>query len=135
LDFLIEFSIFEGAIQGGTGKVMKTKKVMRDRDDNGPRHVTPAGRSVFYNLFPKAEADELVMRSTLLRGLEQWLKESGLTQTQAAKVPGITQARVSDIKRGKFGQFSLDMLVRFVSRAGLNPGLEVGSVRKGVDVQ
>ncbi len=114
---------------------MKTKKVMRDRDDNGPRHVTPAGRSVFYNLFPKAEADELVMRSTLLRGLEQWLKESGLTQTQAAKVPGITQARVSDIKRGKFGQFSLDMLVRFVSRAGLNPGLEVGSVRKGVDVQ
>lgn len=39
------------------------------------------------------------------------LKESGLTQTQAAKRLGITQARVSDIKRGKFGQFSLDMLV------------------------
>jgi predicted XRE-type DNA-binding protein len=39
------------------------------------------------------------------------LKESGLTQTQAAKELGITQARVSDIKRGKIGQFSLDMLV------------------------
>jgi hypothetical protein len=74
---------------------MKAKKVMRD--EHGPRHVTPAGRSVFYDLFPKAEADELVMRSTLLRGLEQWLKESGLTQTQAAKTLGITQARVSDI--------------------------------------
>jgi len=73
---------------------MKAKKVMRD--EHGPRHVTPAGRSVFYDLFPKAEADELVMRSTLLRGLEQWLKESGLTQTQAAKTLGITQARVSD---------------------------------------
>jgi hypothetical protein len=24
--------------------------------------VTPAGRSVFYDLFPKAEAEELVMR-------------------------------------------------------------------------
>jgi NADPH:quinone reductase-like Zn-dependent oxidoreductase len=36
-------------------------------------------------VFPKAEADELVMRSTLLRGLEQWLKESGLTQTQGGK--------------------------------------------------
>ena len=67
---------------------MKTKKVMRERDEHGPRHVTPAGRSVFYDLFPKAEADELVMRSTLLRGLEQWLKESGLTQTQAAKTLG-----------------------------------------------
>jgi hypothetical protein len=29
------------------------------RDEHGPRHVTPAGRSVFYDLFPKAEAEEL----------------------------------------------------------------------------
>jgi predicted XRE-type DNA-binding protein len=104
---------------------MKAKKVMRD--EHGPRHVTPAGRSVFYDLFPKAEADELVMRSTLLRGLEQWLKGSGLTQTQAAKTLGITQARVSDIKRGKFGQFSLDMLVRLASRAGLKPRLKLAA--------
>jgi hypothetical protein len=74
------------AIQVNTGKLMRTKKVMRERDEHGPRHVTPAGRSVFYDLFPKGEAGELVMRSTLLRGLEQWLKESGLTQTEAAKV-------------------------------------------------
>jgi len=50
-----------------------------------PDHVTPAGRSEFYDLFPKTEADEQVMRSTLLRGLGRWLKESGLTQIQAAK--------------------------------------------------
>jgi predicted XRE-type DNA-binding protein len=104
---------------------MKAKKVIRD--EHGPRHVTPAGRSVFYDLFPKAEADELVMRSTLLRGLEQWLKESGLTQTQAAKALGVTQARVSDIKRGKFAQFSLDMLVRLASRAGLKPRLKLAA--------
>jgi len=30
-----------------------------------------------------------------------------------SKLPGVTQARVSDTKRGKFGQFSLDMLVRW----------------------
>jgi len=105
---------------------MKAKKVVRN--EHGPRHVTPAGRSVFYDLFPKAEADELVMRSTLLRGLEHWLKESGLTQTQAAKALGITtQARVSDIKRGKIGQFSLDMLVRLASRAGLKPKLKLAA--------
>jgi hypothetical protein len=40
---------------------MKAKKARRD--EHGPRHVTPAGRSVFHDLFPKAEADELVMRS------------------------------------------------------------------------
>ena len=33
---------------------MKAKKAVRD--EHGPRHVTPAGRSVFYDLFPKAEA-------------------------------------------------------------------------------
>jgi predicted XRE-type DNA-binding protein len=53
------------------------------------------------------------------------LKESGLTQTQAAKVLGITQARVSDIKRGKIAQFSLDMLVRLASRAGLKPKMKL----------
>ena len=72
------------------------------------------------------------LRRGVVRGphghrLEQWLKESGLTQTQAAKVLGITQARVSDIKRGKFGQFSLDMLVRLASRAGLKPRLKLAA--------
>jgi predicted XRE-type DNA-binding protein len=106
------------------GETMKAKKVS---DEHGTRRVTPAGRSVFHDLFPKAEADELIMRSILLRGLERWLKESGLTQTQAAKALGITQARVSDIKRGKIGQFSLDMLVRLASRAGLKPKVKLAA--------
>jgi predicted XRE-type DNA-binding protein len=98
---------------------MKARK--EKHDEHGPRHVTPAGRSVFYDLFPKAEADELVMRAQLLIGLEQWLEKSRMTQTQRSKALGITQARVSDIRRGKIGTFSLDMLVRLALRAGLNP--------------
>ena len=94
---------------------MKAKKVMHN--EHGPRHVTPAGRSVFYDLFPKAEADELVMRSTLLRALEHWLTESGLTQTQAAKALGITQARVSDIKRGN-GSLGVEGRTQAKSKAG-----------------
>jgi predicted XRE-type DNA-binding protein len=97
---------------------MNAKKVIHE---HGPRHVTPPGRSVFYDLVPTAEAEELVMRSTLLRGLEHWLKESGLTQTQAAKALGITQARVSDIKRGKIGQFGLDILVGLAGGRGSSP--------------
>ena len=37
---------------------MKAKNVLRD--EHGPGHVTPAGRSVFYDLFPKL-LDELAM--------------------------------------------------------------------------
>jgi predicted XRE-type DNA-binding protein len=87
--------------------------------------VTPGGRSVFYDLFPRDKADELVMRATLLNGLERWLTTSKLTRAQAAKALRITQDRVSDIKRGKIGQFSLDTLVRFASRAGLKPKLKL----------
>jgi predicted XRE-type DNA-binding protein len=45
----------------------------------------------------------------------------------SSKDAGITQARVSDIKRGKFGQFSLDMLLRLASRAGLKPRLKLAT--------
>jgi hypothetical protein len=60
------------------------KKVSKPR--HGPRHVTPAGRSVFYDLFPKVEAEELEIRSALLLALERWLAKSNLTQVEAAKM-------------------------------------------------
>jgi predicted XRE-type DNA-binding protein len=104
---------------------VKAKNVLRDK--HGPGHVTPAGRSVFYDLFPRDKADELVMRATLLSGLERWLNKSNLTRAQAAKTLCITQARVSDIKHGKIGRFSLDVLVRLASRAGLKPKLKLAA--------
>src|SRR5882724_8455381 len=98
---------------------MKAKK--RGRSEHDTKRVTPAGRSVLLELAADEDAVELEMRSTLLRGLELWLASSGLTQTGAAKVLEITQARVSDLKRGKISQFSLDMLIRLATRAGLHP--------------
>ncbi len=95
--------------------------------EHGPRHVTPAGRSVFYDLFPAERAAELEMRARLLMGLERWLKNSRMTQTEAAKVLGMTQARVSDLKRGKINRFSMDLLVRLAARAGLKPKLKLAA--------
>lgn len=84
-------------------------------------------RSVFYDLHPEDQAAEMEMRSLLLRGLGRWFAGSGLTQTEAAKVLGITQARVSDVKHGKISQFSLDLLVRLAARAGLDPKLKMAA--------
>ncbi len=97
--------------------------------EHGVRHVTPAGRSVFRDLFPAEEAAELEIRSTVLRGLERWLASRDMTQTQAAKALGVTQARISDIKRGKINQFSLDLLVRLAARAGLQPKIRLAPRR------
>lgn len=97
----------------------------RVKSPHGPRSVTPAGRGVFRELFSEAEAEELEIRAELLRGLNRWLSGKDLTQVEAAKELGVTQARISDIKRGKINQFSMDLLVRLAARAGLHPRLKL----------
>ena len=78
-------------------------------------------RSVFQDLYPEDQAAEREMRSLLLQGLGSWLAGCGMTQAEAAKILAVTQARVSDIKRGKISSFSLYFLVRLQTRAELNP--------------
>lgn len=97
------------------------------KSGHGSHHNTPAVRSVWDDLFGPDEAAELKMRSALMIALKQWLNAAGLTQMQAAKVLGVTQARISDLKRGKFNIFSLDMLVRLAARAGLRPQLKLAA--------
>ena len=104
---------------------MRAKKV--GNNEHGPRHVAPAGRSVFQDVFPSEKAAEMEMRAQLLIGLEQWLEKSGMTQAEAADVLGVTQARVSDLKRGKINRFSMDLLVRLAARAGLKPKLNLAA--------
>ena len=89
--------------------------------------MTPAGRSVFYDLFPAERAAELEMRAQLLMGLERWLENTHMTQAEAAKVLGVTQARVSDLKRGKINRLNMDLLVRLAARAGLKPRLKLAA--------
>lgn len=67
------------------------------------------------------------MRAQLLMGLAQWLEKGRMTQAEAAKVLGVTQARVSDLKRGKIDRFSMDLLVRLAARAGLKPTLNLAA--------
>jgi predicted XRE-type DNA-binding protein len=71
---------------------MRVKTV--SNSEHGPRHVTPAGRSVFHDLFPAEKAAELHMRAQLLMALERWLKKSRLTQSEVAKVLRISKDRV-----------------------------------------
>jgi predicted XRE-type DNA-binding protein len=85
--------------------------------------VTMMAKSVFHDLFPAEEAAELEMRAKLLSGINKWLSKSALTQIEAARRLGITQARVSEIKNGKINRFSLSMLVRLAGRAGLRPDI------------
>lgn len=46
-----------------------------------------------------------------MNDLREFIKSSGMTQTEAAQRLGIGQSRVSDLMRGKWDKFSLEMLI------------------------
>ncbi|MFN8470228.1 MAG: helix-turn-helix transcriptional regulator [Caldilineaceae bacterium] len=75
--------------------------------------------NVFADLgFDSGEAAILQMRAKLMADLRDHIRASGMTQTEAAERLGITQSRVSDLVRGKWDKFSLEMLIMLEARAG-----------------
>jgi predicted XRE-type DNA-binding protein len=83
--------------------------------------------NIFRDLgFPPPEAENLRVRALMMNALIDHLRRKGLTQVQAAKLLGITQPRVSDLKRGKIDLFSIDSLVNLLAKAGLRVDLRVG---------
>lgn len=75
--------------------------------------------NVFIDLdLDPAEATILQMRAELMNDLRLYIQESGLTQVEMANILGITQSRVSDLVRGKWDKFSLEMLITLEARAG-----------------
>jgi len=76
------------------------------------------------------EAASLKARSELMMALQEQLKGSGMTQTQAAKILGVTQPRISDPMRGRIELFSLESLVDMITSAGLKVEFRLRKVRK-----
>ena len=82
--------------------------------------------NVFLDLgFPKEEAVNLSIRTKLMIEIEQHIEREKLTQAKAAKLFGVTQPRISDLKRGKIDVFSVDMLIKMLARAGLSVNVRV----------
>jgi predicted XRE-type DNA-binding protein len=100
----------------------------RTHNEHGPRHATPAGRSVFYDLgFDEAEAHVLAMRADLMAALREHITKRGWTQSEAAKELGVTQPRISALMKGAWRDFSADMLLVLAARLGLRPTLKLAA--------
>jgi predicted XRE-type DNA-binding protein len=72
-----------------------------------------------------AAAENMKLRSELMMALKAHITSAALSQSEAAKLFGITQPRVSDLVRGKIDLFSLDALVNMASAAGMHIELQV----------
>lgn len=99
---------------------------------NDPRwndvSVTRGSGNIFVDLgFDEAEAHVMLMRVDLMISLEKLLKAKGWTQEQAAKRMGISQPRVSKLRKGAWDEFSLDMLLTLATRVGLRTELKLAA--------
>ena len=87
--------------------------------------VVNSSGNVFLDLgYSPDEAAILQMRADLMADLRKFIKAKRLTQAKAAQVLGVSQSRVSDLMRGKWERFSLEMLITLAARAGMRVTLK-----------
>ncbi len=81
--------------------------------------ITESEGNVFADLgFSHEESELMRMRADLMKHLRHTIADKGWTQTAAAQVFGVSQARVSDLVQGKWDKFSIDMLISLLIRTG-----------------
>lgn len=82
--------------------------------------VVSSSGNVFIDLgYSPEEAAILQMRADLIADLRKFIKTKKLTQAKAAELFGVSQSRISDLSRGKWERFSLEMLLTLATRAGM----------------
>jgi predicted XRE-type DNA-binding protein len=90
--------------------------------------ITKSSGNVFTDLgFAPEEAAILAMRADLMAQLRLIIEKRNWTQAEAANNLGVSQSRISDLMRGKWDKFSLDMLVTLATRAGLHCKLKLAA--------
>ena len=87
--------------------------------EKNKKAVEKSSGNVFVDLgFPKDEAVNIIARLQLMAQIEDFIKERGWTQQQAAQVLGITQSRVSELMTSHSEKFTVDKLMSLLDRLG-----------------
>ena len=103
------------------GRDTKRLKIVKKQSKN-------TASNVFLDLgFEPAEAAVLQMRATLMSDLRTYVESEGLTQAEASERLGVAQSRVSDLVRGKWDRFSLEMLITLEARIGRTVNIELAA--------
>lgn len=90
--------------------------------------IVNSSGNVFIDLgYSPEEAAILQMRADLMAKLRTFVETRDLTQADAAKILCVSQSRISDLVRGKWERFSLEMLVTLATRAGMHVSLKTAA--------
>jgi predicted XRE-type DNA-binding protein len=96
------------------------------------KSVVNSSGNVFIDLgYSPDEAAILQMRADLMADLRKFIEAKKLTQAKAAEILGVSQSRVSDLIRGKWERFSLEMLITLATKAGMRVALKRAAEKRG----
>ncbi|MGD0466201.1 MAG: helix-turn-helix transcriptional regulator [Gammaproteobacteria bacterium] len=86
--------------------------------------------NIFKDLgFVEPELEEL--KAQLALQVFKAIKTHKLNQTQAAKVLGIDQPEISNLKLGKYSRFKVERLFNFLNRLNLNIDIMISKAKRG----
>ena len=90
--------------------------------------ILDSSGNIFIDLgFPPDEAAELQMRADLMTDIRKFIEDKNLTQVKASEILGVSQSRISDLVRGKWEKFSLEMLITLATRAGMHVSVKIAA--------
>ncbi len=70
------------------------------------------------------QSANLKLRAELMHHITDIIKQTSGTQSEIAKLCGITQPRLNDLLQGKISKFSLDALVNINANLGVEISLD-----------
>ena len=91
--------------------------------------------NVFADLgFPEADADAdaHLIKAELAGRIDDIVRQRGITQTEAARLLGLSQPDVSRLLRGDFREYSLERLMRLLTALGRDIDIVVRQPRSAV---
>jgi predicted XRE-type DNA-binding protein len=82
--------------------------------------------SVFDDLgFTPIEAESLKIRVLLMNTIEKEMARQQLTQKKTAELLGVSQPRISDLKRGKISLFTIDSLIDMLAALHISVSITI----------
>lgn len=79
--------------------------------------------------------DELLIKAELAHQISELISEGQLTQTEAAKILGIAEPKISALMRGKLSDFSTERLFRFLNALGSNVEIRIAHSQPNIQAQ
>ena len=71
------------------------------------------------------EADTHLLEADLVSRIDTIVRQRGITQTEAARLLGLTQPDVSRLLRGDFREYSLERLFRLLTALGRDIDIDI----------